>query len=127
MVDLVERLSNFLQLDIRVMGIVMGEAKTSHQVTAAKVNTSLLLFLRLSILLISTELKLIEHRVQHSDFLLFVQLGSNELILSLLLFSLVFCLLLPCAPTLIISVKTIYSNNVPVPELDNYVHLCSTD
>ena len=63
MIDLVERLSNLLQLDIRVMGIVMGETKTPHQVSAAKVNTSLLLFLRLSILLISTELELIEHRV----------------------------------------------------------------
>ena len=105
MVDLVERLSNLFELDIRVMRIVMGEAKTPHQVSAAKVHTPLLLFLSLSILLISTELKLIEHRVQHSDFLLLVQLSSNELILSLLLFSLVFCLLLPCAPTLIISIN----------------------
>ena len=105
MIDLVERLSNLFQLDIRVMGIVMGEAKASHKVTAAKVNTSLLLFLRLSILLISTELELIEHRVQNSDFLLFVQLCSDELILPLLLFSFVFCLLLPCAPTLIISIN----------------------
>ena len=105
MIDLVERLSNLFKLDIRVMRIVMGEAKTPHQVAAAKVHTSLLLFLRLSILLISTELKLIEHRVQHSDFLLLVQLGSNKLILSLLLFSLVFCFLLPCAPTLIISIN----------------------
>ena len=102
MVNLVKRLSNLFKLDIRVMGIVMGEAKTSHQVAAAKVHTSLLLFLRLRILLISTELKLIEHRVQHSNFLLLVQLSSNKLILSLLLFSLVFCLLLPSTPTLII-------------------------
>ena len=103
MIDLVQRLSNLLQLGIGVMRIIMSEAQTPHQVSTAKVNTSLLFFLGLSllILLISTELELVENSVQHTHLLLFIQLGSNELILPLLFFGLVFCFLLPCAPTLI--------------------------
>ena len=104
MIDFVQRLSNFFQLGIGVMGIIMSEAKTSHQVATAKVNASLLFFFGLSllILLISTELELVEHSVQHTHLLLFIQLSSNELILLLLFFSLVFCFLLPCSPTLIV-------------------------